>query len=290
MPNHVLKADGVLVFVTILAAAGWFFSLFAMRGMPPLLFIAARFLLAGAVLSVLGWRALVRMNVRLVLRACLSGLAMWVSITLWAEAVVQTSNLGVGAFLSSLGNIAAPILGWVMFRTPIAPQTWWGVALAMAGMACMSLGKGGLSYGPADLMFLASAVAASLYLNFNSRFVARIPPLSLAAIQLSVVGLLSLAGVLVRGDVAVTLTPEVIGWFLASVLIATSLRYFLLVKGQKTAPISHAALIMILEPVWTALLAAVLLGSTITGLQLVGCLLIFLALVLHQMPWWRRSS
>ncbi|HXP97921.1 MAG TPA: DMT family transporter [Telmatospirillum sp.] len=276
----------MLVLVTILAAAGWFFSLFAMRGMPPLLFIGARFLLAGLILAILAGPQLVRLDARLILRAIFSGLAMCLHITLWAEAVLRTSNLGVGAFILSLGNIMAPVLGLLLFRIHIKTVTWCSVSIALAGLACLSI-KNGLNFSTADLLFLFSALASSLYLNLNSRFVSKIAPLPLAAIQLTAVGILSLGLAAAKAEWDIHLDLEVAAWFLASALIATSLRYFLLVKAQKAAPIGHAALIMNLEPVWTAISAVVLLGTTISGLQLVGCALIFFALLVHHLPWQR---
>ena len=44
------QADALLLLVTALAAGGWIFSKEALAGMPPLLFIGTRFLLAGLIL------------------------------------------------------------------------------------------------------------------------------------------------------------------------------------------------------------------------------------------------
>lgn len=285
-PDRSLKADGLLVLVTLLAAAGWIFSLFSLRGLPTLFFIGARFLMAGMVLAVWGFRQLSRLGLHDMGRAGVTGIAMCLFMTFWTMGLQLTDNLGVGAFICSLGNILAPVLGWVLFRIRISAATWVAVIVATAGMACLSL-RDGLGFSSADLYFLGSAVTCSLYLNLNNRFASRIPVLPLAAIQLTVVGALDLAVAPFQEQWPATLSRETVGWFLASVLIATSLRFFLLVKGQETAPISHTALIMNLEPVWTALLAAVCLESTIGGVQLVGCSLIFLALLLHHLPWRR---
>lgn len=288
-PDRPLKADGLLVLVTMLAAAGWLFSLFTLRGMPTLFFIGTRFLMAGVVLGVFGLRQLSRLGRRDLRRAGVTGMAMCLSMTFWTTGLQLTDNLGVGAFICSLGNILAPVLGWVLFRIRVGAVTWVAVTVATVGLACLSLSNSaGLS--PADFYFLASAMASSLYLNLNNRYASRIPVLPLAAMQLTVVGVLDLAIAPFLEHWPASLSGETIGWFLSSVLIATSLRYFLLVKGQETAPISHTALIMNLEPVWTAVLALVCLGTTISGIQLVGCSLIFLALLLHHLPWLRPKS
>jgi drug/metabolite transporter (DMT)-like permease len=74
------------------------------------------------------------------------------------------------------------------------------------------------------------------------------------------------------------------GWLIASVLIATSLRFLLQTRAQSMAPPSHTAIIMTLEPVWTALFAALWLDETMTPLQLSGCTLIFLAMLVNRWP------
>ena len=75
------------------------------------------------------------------------------------------------------------------------------------------------------------------------------------------------------------------GWILASALIATSLRFFLQTYGQGLTPASHAALIMVLEPIWTAMLALIWFGEKMHGLQALGCALIFAALLVSRWRW-----
>ena len=67
-------------------------------------------------------------------------------------------------------------------------------------------------------------------------------------------------------------------------LIATTLRFFTQLYGQSLTTPSHAAVILMLEPMWTAMLAAWWYGERMSNLQFVGCALIFSALVLSR---WR---
>jgi drug/metabolite transporter (DMT)-like permease len=289
--DHPLKADLLLVLVTLLAAAGWVFSLLALRGLPPLLFIGVRFVMAGALLGAIGWPALIRFDVGNAQRAAATGVVMGLSMLCWIKGLQQTDNMGVGAFICTLGNILAPVVGWLLFKVRIGRMTWVAVMIAAVGMACLSL-RGDARFSAADLYFLGSAISSSLYLNLNSRFAARIAVLPLAAIQLTVVGGLSLAVSAVCEHWPTAIGGETVGWLMTSVLVATSLRFFLQVKGQGLAPISHSALILNLEPVWAALIAATWLGATMSGMQLLGCVLIFVALLLNRLPWrqmrWRR--
>ena len=71
---------------------------------------------------------------------------------------------------------------------------------------------------------------------------------------------------------------------LASTLIATTLRFFIQLYGQSLTTPSHASMILMLEPMWTAMLAAGWFGERMSAQQFVGCALIFSALVLSR---WR---
>ena len=135
-----------------------------------------------------------------------------------------------------------------------------------------------------DLFFLASALAFSVQFNLNSRFAGKIPVLPLTAIQLSVVGLVTLVV-----SAAIESWPDHVSnttwlWVVTSILIATCLRFYLQVSAQGRTPLSHAAFIMTLEPVWTAILALVWLGERMRPAQVLGSALILCALAISR---WR---
>jgi drug/metabolite transporter (DMT)-like permease len=81
--------------------------------------------------------------------------------------------------------------------------------------------------------------------------------------------------------------PDVIessiwGWFAASALLATSLRYVMQTLGQKGCNPGNAALIMLLEPIWTVILSIVWYGEQLSTNKMIGCGLILLALVFYR--------
>lgn len=279
-----LKADLLLMLVTLLAAAGWVFSLQSLKGLPPLLFMGVRFCAAGLLLGGFVRRGQWPAPAQRV-RAAAIGAVMAFTMLCWILGLHWVHNVGVGAFICSLGMVFAPLLGWLLFRQPVSAQTWSGAAIAMAGLACLTLGHG-FTLSLSDLLFLATAGGLALHFNLNGRFAARIPVLPLTALQLLVVGIGCLLAS--TGFEAWPLWPaiEVFGWLAASVLIATSLRFFLQLKAQSLGSAGHAALIMTLEPVWTAIIAAAWRGERMSALQLAGCLLIFISLFVCR---WRRS-
>ena len=283
-----LKADALLVLVTVLAALGWLFSYHSLKGLPPLLFIGIRFLCGGLILGAFGLGEVkaVRANPA-DLRLCIkTGLVLSLAMMCWITGLRLTTAMGPGAFISSLGVIIAPIMAGVLFHARIARSTWVAALVATVGMACLAL-QPGMTVHAADLFFLASALAFSIQFNLNSRFAGKIPVLPLTAIQLSVVGVVSLATSSILEEWPSHVSVETVLWVGTSILIATCLRFYLQVSGQGRTPLSHAAFIMTLEPVWTALLALIWLGERMRPLQVLGSALILGALVISR---WRSIA
>jgi len=284
--DHPLKADLLLVLATLVAAAGWIFSKEALAGVPPLQFVGVRFLLAGVVLAALGWnqlRALDRAGLR---GSLLVGTLFAVAMAFWIKGLEHARHLGEGAFISSLGIVLVPLIGRLFFGDRPPRLTWVAMPVALGGFACLSL-EHGFRFEPGQWFFIAAAVVFAILLNLNSRVVRNVSPLALSAIQVSMVGGLMLPLSALSESWPDAVSTPVLGWLLASALIATTLRFFIQLYGQSLTTPSHAAVILMLEPMWTAIVAAWWFGERMTTLQFVGCGLIFAALVLSRWPWIR---
>ncbi|GAA0830963.1 MULTISPECIES: DMT family transporter [Marinomonas] len=276
-----LKAEFILVFVTVLAGLGWIFSKEALAGLPPLFFMGARFLVAGFILVLAGRRFFYGLVWDDVKKAMLVGLVMGVAMMFWISGLDRASNLGVGAFITSLGVVLVPVFGRFIFKDHPPKSIWVALPVAVAGLAFLALGNG-VSYEVAQLLFLGAALTFAFQFNLLSRLSTRIHVLVLTAIQLMVAGCFLLLLSVFSEDLPSSVSLEVAGWFLASALIATSLRFLLQTYGQSLTPTSHAAVIMNLEPVWTSLFAAVWFSESMSQQQLVGCGLIFLAMLISR--------
>nr|WP_232348919.1 DMT family transporter [Neptunomonas qingdaonensis] len=272
----------ILVVVTLLAAAGWIFSKETLAGLPPLMFIGLRFLVAGMVLAVFGWHALRALDRHGILRTALVGLSFAVAMMFWILGLHHAQHLGVGAFLSSLGVVLVPIVA-TLFGERANRAVWLSLPIAAAGLALLALDSQ-FEMGWGELSFLCSAVLFAFTFVLNSRAAAKTSPIALAAVQLMVVGLVALPVSGVTETWSFDWPASIWMWMLASIFIATSLRFFMQVWAQSMSSASNAAVIMTLEPIWTAMLAALWFGETMTGMQLGGCAVIFSALLVSR---WR---
>ncbi|KZN14278.1 DMT family transporter [Marinomonas sp. TW1] len=278
-----LKAELILVLVTIIAALGWIFSKEALVGLPPLFFMGVRFLVAGFVLFLVGQKFFRGLNWQGIRQACLVGVLFGVTMMFWVTGLDQGSNLGVGAFITSLGVVLAPLVARFMFAERPPMSIWVALPFAIVGLGFLALNHG-FNFEVAHFYFLGAALGSALQLNLLSRFSVRMHVLVLTAIQLFVAGAVLLGLSLLFEPLPHSISISVAGWFLASTLIASSLRFLLQTYGMSLTPVSHAAVIMNLEPVWTAIFAVFWFNEIMSAGQVFGCVLIFVAMLVSRWP------
>ncbi|MFP8965622.1 DMT family transporter [Pokkaliibacter sp. CJK22405] len=278
------RADGILLGVTFLAGLGWIFSREAVQSWPPMLFIGCRFALASLVLIPFGLRYYRFTGWGDIRKALLTGAIMGFAMLFWVLGVSHATQLGVGAFLACLGTLLVPAAAWVMFRESSPFSIWLALAVALVGVVFLAWDKG-FSIEIAHIWFLCSAVLFAVLFNLNTRYAASLPIMQLVAIQLAVVGAINIGVSAMLEPWPETTTAGMWGWFLASVFIATSLRFLLQVYAQGQVPAARAALIMMMEPVWTTVMAMIWYGEMLSANQWLGCGLILFALLMNR---WRQ--
>ncbi|EGA70199.1 putative permease [Vibrio sinaloensis DSM 21326] len=279
--NAERKAAGILVVTTLLAGFGWIFSKEAIQGLPPFGFIALRFLLASLCLLPFCFGSLKSISFVQFRQALGGGLILALALLAWVYAVSISDTLGEGAFIVSLSMIIVPIVAWTLFREKPKRAFWFAMPIAVAGLAFLSL-KGGWQSSPGQLWFLFNACLLALHFNINSRLAQSLPILLLTCIQLFVTGLIALMVSSLVETMPEHIDNEIWGWFLASAILATSLRFAMQTLGQKGCNPANAALIMLLEPIWTVILSIIWYGEQLSTNKVVGCSLILLSLLFYR--------
>ena len=280
------QADMLLVATTAIAAFGWICSREAVAGMPVMAFIGIRFLLASGTLLLFCRAPEMRHTLRHIQPVLLSGLLQAANILLWIYAVARTQSLGEGAFIMSLSMLFVPLFAWMILRNRPASSFWIALPLGMCGLALLTI-KQDLRFEVSQLLFLGAALLQAIYFCLTTRFASTVPVRSLAAVQLGCTGILALLLSLIFERWPLQPGFATWMWLLASTLIATSLRFWLQLTGQSMTSAANAALIMILEPLLTVLAAALWYGESMTLQQMLGCLLILLALFYYR---WRQAQ
>ncbi|MFN2361310.1 MAG: DMT family transporter [Marinobacter sp.] len=293
------KSDLLLVVVTLMAAISWMFSKEAVLLMPPLMFMAMRFLLAGSVLAVIAYPSLRKLNADQVKRSAGVGIVFGIAMSCWVMGLFHATHVGEGAFLVSLGVVIVPVIARVVFKEEQPLSTWFAIPVAVSGLALLSL-KNGFRPELGQLFFVVAAFIFAFYFTLNTRAAnqrtvvnrqgetvekQRVPALPLTSIALLTVGTVTL----VESTLLEPWTPTLEDfsgvlamWVVASAIVGTAGRFLLQTYAQSLSTHSHGVVILVLEPVWVALFAAGWFSETMSASQLAGCGLIFLALLINR--------
>ncbi|MCC4833173.1 DMT family transporter [Shewanella sp. 10N.7] len=269
-----------LFIATLLAALGWIASKVVVMDMPGETFIASRFMLASLVLLPFCYKSLWRLRAKQILLACGVGIFLGLALLVWVHAVSVTQSLSEGAFIMSLAMIIAPMTAWILFKIKPNKAFWYALPMSIAGMMLMTL-TNGWQVDESQWFFLFASALLSVHFVLNKKISNRIKPLDSICLQLFMVGLVGGIYVAFTQQAPFEVSSNLAIWFVLSTVFATSLRYLLQTIGQYSVNMETAALIMVLEPIWTLMLSILMLGESVEMQKLAGGVVIFLSLIMY---------
>ncbi|EGU35432.1 DMT family transporter [Vibrio scophthalmi] len=279
--NAERKAVLILISATVLSAFGWIFSKETIQGLPPFGFVGLRFTVASLCLLPFCYKALRRASWHDMRSAAMVGCLLAMALMSWIHAISISETLGEGAFILSLSMLMVPFVAWILFKQKPKRIFWFSLPIAFIGLAFLSL-KDGWQGSTSQFWFLLNAIMLAIYFNINSKYSQTLPIMLLTCIQLFVTGMIGLAASALFETVPVSVEPSIWGWFAASTILATAMRYVMQTMAQKQINPGNAALIMILEPVWTVFLSVIWYGEELSRNKLIGCGLILFSLILYR--------
>ena len=281
----------ILFFVTFIAASGWFFSKYSLEGMPQMGFIGLRFTIAFLIFLPFSYSTICKLEFFQIMKAVSVGLAYILTMVLWLSGLILSEYLGEGAFLYSLSMLIAPLISWGLFKHKPQKIFWISLPIAVLGLYCLLGQKSSMfHFSLSNIIFLLASISAALYFVLNNQFAKNIPPLALTTIQIGVVGVLAGLYSLLVEKWLFPISMNTLFWFAGSILIATNLRVFLQTIAQNKCSINNAAVIMLLEPIWTLVLSIFFLGEIFSFIKILGCSLILISLIIYRLPKLTRVS
>lgn len=209
------------------------------------------------------------------------GLALFAASSLQQIGLVYT-DAGKAGFLTAMYIVFVPFLGLFLGQRP-GRNALLSLIPAIVGLYLLSCTSvSGINKG--DVLLLLCAVAFSVQILLIDRHCAGLDGLKLNCIQALVVAVLSVPWALLTETVDASRIASCwlpLGY--AGVL-SMGVAYTLQIVGQKRVAPSAAALLMSLESVFAALFGWLLLHETMTRAEVLGCVLVFAAVVISQLP------
>lgn len=191
---------------------------------------------------------------------------------------IQYTTVGKAGFITALYIVIVPVLG-IFFGKKAGIRIWIGVILAIVGfyLLCM-MEAGGMNKG--DLLVFLCAICFSFHILIIDYFAPKADAVELSCIQFFVSGILcSLAALPLEEPAWSQLLAGAVPILYAGIL-SCGVAYTLQIIGQARVKPAVASMILSLESVISVLAGWVILKETLTGRQLLGCVLVFGAVIL----------
>lgn len=196
---------------------------------------------------------------------------------------IKYTTVGRAGFITACYIIIVPILGLLFFNRKCRSTVWAAVALALAGLYLLCI-TDGFAIGKGDFFVLICSILFSLHILVIDHFSPLVDGVKMSCIQFFVCGIVSAVPAFLFE------TPNLHNLILAwgplvyAGVFSSGIAYTLQIIGQKNMNPTVASLILSMESCISVLAGWVILNQKLSARELIGCVLMFAAIILAQLP------
>ena len=224
----------------------------------------------------------------LLLGGLLCGTALFVAQSFQQLGFSEGADSGKAAFITALYMVLVPIFG-LFFKKKMPVKVWISLAVAVVGFYLLCIKKD-FTLERCDLLIFISAICFAVHILIIDRFTHDVNGVRLSCAQFAVCTVLSGVTMFIfetpsAGELTVAWLPLIyLGVF------SSGIGYTLQIVSQKGANPAVVSLLLSLESVFGVITSAIILHNTLSAREYLGCALIFAAVVLTQLPEFRRKK
>lgn len=215
----------------------------------------------------------------LLIGGLICGFMMFVSTTLQQVGIAYTTVAKAG-FITALYIIIVPILG-IFLKRKAGLKIWISVVIALVGLYLLCM-KGNLSLSKGDFLILICSICFAIHIMVVDHFTEKVSGTKLSCIQFLFAGALSSVLMFLFeephwADIGAAWLP-----ICYAGILSCGVAYTFQIIGQRGTDPTIASLILSLESVVSVLAGWILLGETLSPREILGCVLMFGAIILAQ--------
>lgn len=219
------------------------------------------------------------------------GIALAAGSNLQQMGLYLGSSAGKAGFLTACYMLIVPVLGLFLHKK-CGWNVWTAIAVALAGLYLLCV-KGDFQMQFSDLLLLLCALLFAVHILIIDYFAARVDGVRMSCIQFFVCGIISAVPMCASDIMQATsvsawaqglTTPQAWIAILYAGVLSCGAGYTLQIIGQQGVNPTAASLILSLESVFSVLAGWVILGEALQFREILGCVMIFGAVIFAQLP------
>ena len=271
------QAELLLAAVILTRSTGYLFSKAGIESLGVFNLLAARFLLAFALLAIIFFGKFKGVKPCDIMRGAVLGgvFALVMALELIA---LKTTDTSTASFLENTAIIFVPLIeAWLLRRAPERTALI-SAAAAVAGVALLTLGSGGFGFTSGELYCLCAALLYALAIIITDRFSRRGDGLMMGIMQVGFIGIYALAASFIFEAPRLPSGGTEWGVILVLAIVCTCVGFTFQPVAQAHLSSECSGLFCALSPVFASLLGVVFLGEPVTLQGVFGSALILFSL------------
>ncbi len=226
-------------------------------------------------------KAVAKVDGKLLKAGVISGLLLAGAVNLQQVGIMYTSA-GKAGFITALYIVLVPISG-IFLRKKISGSVWLSVALATGGLYLLCINES-LTINNGDILVFLCAFIFAAQILVVDHYAPMVDGVKMAFLQFFVCGIVSLVPMLIWESP--NLNNILAAWqpICYTAFMSTSIAYTFQIIGQKYTEPTIASLLMSFEAVFATVAGFIILNEVMTSREFLGCVIMFSALILAQVP------
>ena len=214
--------------------------------------------------------------------------AFLAAASIFQQMGIVTTSAGKAGFITALYMLLVPIFAALLFHRKNGWLVWLAVGIGVAGMYLLCVTES-FTLTRGDALVCVCAVLFSGHILCCDRFAPRADPIRMSAIQFATATVISAVAAFIAEQPTWAKVASAAVPILYCGLMSGGVGYTLQIVAQRWTDPTVASLLMSLESVFAVLAGAVLLGERMTPREAAGCAIMFLAIILVQLPTGKRE-
>lgn len=195
---------------------------------------------------------------------------------------IQYTTVSKGGFITACYIVIVPVLG-IFMKKKIGWKVWVAVAMAVTGLYFLCITEK-FTIGKGDVLISLCALAFSLHILVIDYFSPKVDGVKMSCIQFFVCGLISVPFMFALETPGIGAVADGLIPLLYAGVLSSGVAYTLQIVGQKNVNPAIASLLLSLESCFSVLAGWVILGERLSVRESIGCVLMFAAIILAQLP------
>lgn len=274
------KGELLMLITAILWGSGFVGMAIGLEHWTVFQLMALRFTVASILLAIVFHKKLRLLSRSVLWRGALLGTMLFTGFvfqTLGLEFTTPSKN----AFLTAINVLIVPMIAFVIYKRRIDRFEGMAAVVAVVGIGLLSL-QDSLSMNIGDVLSILCAVAFAFDIFYTNVFVKKEDALALTIVQFFTASILSWIGVLILGEIPTSASTEGVLTIVYLAVFCTLIAYACQNVGMKYANPTKSAIILSTEALFGTIASVIVLHEILTGRMIVGCILIFIAIVVAE--------